>query len=263
MARARHCPAHWPQARGVLADRDRQSEVRQYLIHAALKRADELNRLRDLPDTPAARRRGAAEGRRPAQRPDRRRSGRNHDDPRDAGRHHFPIEIGEPSSVELPAVAPQALPQSSSQEIVLCQESRAGQTAAGCAPSRLPRPPAHTGRGQADPVSPVQFLRDVFLGTAGSTIDVQRPAQSGSQTYSSRPSAQQYQQPAYGTQQQYYQWPVTNSGQTTQHNTLRARAQFPTRTSPAISSSWASYRNSRTNRSHRFACWPHADFAAN
>src|SRR5262249_61834595 len=38
--------------RGVLADRDRQSEVRQYLIHAALKRADELNRLRDLPDTP-------------------------------------------------------------------------------------------------------------------------------------------------------------------------------------------------------------------
>src|SRR5262245_33805449 len=40
-------------SRGVLADRDRQSEARQYLIHAALKRAEELNRLRDLPDTPA------------------------------------------------------------------------------------------------------------------------------------------------------------------------------------------------------------------
>jgi len=38
--------------RGVLADRDRQSEVRQYLIHAALTRADELNRLRDLPHSP-------------------------------------------------------------------------------------------------------------------------------------------------------------------------------------------------------------------
>jgi len=38
--------------RCVLPDRDRQSEMRQYLIHAALKRADELNRLRDLPDTP-------------------------------------------------------------------------------------------------------------------------------------------------------------------------------------------------------------------
>jgi len=40
--------------RGDLADRDRQSEARQYLIHAALRRADELNRLRDLPDTPDA-----------------------------------------------------------------------------------------------------------------------------------------------------------------------------------------------------------------
>jgi hypothetical protein len=38
--------------RGVLADRDRQSEVRQYLIHAALTLADELNRLRDLPHSP-------------------------------------------------------------------------------------------------------------------------------------------------------------------------------------------------------------------
>ncbi|MGB9273162.1 MAG: hypothetical protein WCB74_28640, partial [Pseudolabrys sp.] len=26
--------------------------MRQFLLHAALKRADELNRLRDLPDTP-------------------------------------------------------------------------------------------------------------------------------------------------------------------------------------------------------------------
>ena len=144
--------------RGVLADRDRQSEMRQYLIHAALKRADELNRLRDLPDTPPR-----AEGRRPAQRPDRRRSGRNHDDPRDAGRHHpdrdrrtlFGRIAGRRAAGAATVVA--------ARRIVVCQESRAGQTAAGCAPSRLPRPPAHTGRGQADPVSPIQFLRDVFL----------------------------------------------------------------------------------------------------
>src|SRR5437763_10788636 len=38
-------------ARGALVDRDRHPEVRQFLIHAALKRADELSRLRDLPDT--------------------------------------------------------------------------------------------------------------------------------------------------------------------------------------------------------------------
>ena len=40
-------------ARGALVDRDRHPEVRQFLILAALKRADELNRLRELPDTPA------------------------------------------------------------------------------------------------------------------------------------------------------------------------------------------------------------------
>src|SRR5438876_12310099 len=40
-------------ARGALVDRDRHPEVRQFLIYAALKRADELSRLRDLPDTPA------------------------------------------------------------------------------------------------------------------------------------------------------------------------------------------------------------------
>src|SRR5262245_49620794 len=40
-------------ARGALSDRDRQAETRQFLIHAALKRAGELSRLRDLPDTPA------------------------------------------------------------------------------------------------------------------------------------------------------------------------------------------------------------------
>jgi len=39
-------------ARGPLVDRDRHPEDRQFLIQAALKRADELNRLRDLPDTP-------------------------------------------------------------------------------------------------------------------------------------------------------------------------------------------------------------------
>jgi hypothetical protein len=39
-------------ARGALVDRDHRPEVRQFMIHAALKRANELNRLRELPDTP-------------------------------------------------------------------------------------------------------------------------------------------------------------------------------------------------------------------
>jgi hypothetical protein len=39
-------------ARGALVVREHHPETRQFLIMAALKRADELNRLRDLPDTP-------------------------------------------------------------------------------------------------------------------------------------------------------------------------------------------------------------------
>jgi hypothetical protein len=86
--------------RGVLADRDRQSEVRQYLIHAALKRADELNRLRDLPDTPA---RAEEAPPKVAGLP----SDRTDADPEETAAIPetpvvtIPIEIGEPSSVEL------------------------------------------------------------------------------------------------------------------------------------------------------------------
>jgi hypothetical protein len=39
-------------ARGALVDVSHHPETRQFLIMAALKRADELNRLRELPDTP-------------------------------------------------------------------------------------------------------------------------------------------------------------------------------------------------------------------
>lgn len=109
MARAHRALA---TGRGVLADRDRQSEVRQFLLHAALKRADELNRLRDLPDTPT---RSEVEDTTPkvAGLP----SNRSDSDPEEAATINetpvvsIPIEIGEPAAVEMPAVAPQAQPQ--------------------------------------------------------------------------------------------------------------------------------------------------------
>jgi len=135
---------------GVLADRDRQSEVCQYLIHAALTRADELNRLRDLPHTPV---RAEEAPPKVAGLP----SDRADADPEETATTpetpvvSIPIEIGEPSSVELPAIAPQVLPQSPPQE----DAPRAGQTAAECTSPCVPRTPAKTGRGQAGPESPI------------------------------------------------------------------------------------------------------------
>jgi hypothetical protein len=90
-------------ARGALVDRERHPEVRQFIIQAALKRADELNRLRELPDTPARSNnvRGAAKV---AGLP----GGRNDAGPEDTGTINespsvsIPIEIGERSSTELP-----------------------------------------------------------------------------------------------------------------------------------------------------------------
>ena len=93
-------------ARGALVDRDRHPEVRQFLILAALKRADELNRLRELPDTPA--RSDDAQSKvagLPSERTDT--------DPDETGSINetpavsIPIEIGEPSSTELPVTAPE------------------------------------------------------------------------------------------------------------------------------------------------------------
>ena len=202
--------------RGVLADRDRQSEVRQYLIHAALKRADELNRLRDLQDTPP---RAEAPPPKVAGLP----SDRTDADPEETATIPetpvvtIPIEIGEPSSVQLPAVAPQTPPQSSPQE-----ESSPAKKAEQAKPRPDARRRVYRARPQtrvaAKPAQSRQynFFEMLFWGPPGQQTTYGAQAQV-SQPYQQPAYAQQYQQPAYGSQQQYYQWPVTNGGQTTQH----------------------------------------------
>ena len=93
-------------ARGALVDRDRHPEVRQFLILAALKRASELSRLRDLPDTPAHSD-SPPEAAKVAGLP----STRSNAEPEEIGSANetpgvsIPIEIGEPSSTELPVTS--------------------------------------------------------------------------------------------------------------------------------------------------------------
>jgi hypothetical protein len=93
-------------ARGALVDRERHPEVRQFLILAALKRADELNRLRDLPDTPT-RTDDAQDASKVAGLP----GGRSESESDETGSTGemptatIPVEIGEPSSTELPVTS--------------------------------------------------------------------------------------------------------------------------------------------------------------
>lgn len=91
-------------ARGALLAQDTHPEWRQFLILAATRRADELNRLRELPDTPF-RNDSAPDVPKVAGLP----ADRSNADPEDetgsiaqSPGMTIPVEIGEPSSFELP-----------------------------------------------------------------------------------------------------------------------------------------------------------------
>jgi hypothetical protein len=100
--------------RGALIARTEHPEWRQFLMQAAIRRADELSRLRELPDTPAR-----SEPMPPAAKFTSVSIGRGDTDqdidgetgsilqPRPAT---IPIDIGEPSAFELPVAAPEEKP---------------------------------------------------------------------------------------------------------------------------------------------------------
>ena len=97
--------------RGAMIARSEHPEWRQFLIQAAIRRADELNRLRELPDMPADTA-PRAQGRRPADRA--RDSDPEADDETGSivqpPAATLPIDIGEPSAFELPVATPEELP---------------------------------------------------------------------------------------------------------------------------------------------------------
>ncbi len=100
--------------RGALIALGEHPEWRQFLMQAAIRRADELNRLRELPDTPPP-----AEAAPPAPKVAGLPAERSDADPEADDQTGsiaqpppatIPIDIGETSSTELPVAAPEEQP---------------------------------------------------------------------------------------------------------------------------------------------------------
>jgi hypothetical protein len=218
MARAHRALA---TGRGVLADRDRQSEVRQFLLHAALKRADELNRLRDLPDTPT---RSEVEDTTPkvAGLP----SNRSDSDPEEAATINetpvvsIPIEIGEPAAVELPAVVPQAQPQ---------EMAPAAKKAEAAKPQREPTAASIAHATPKSQRSRRRLASTLSLKCFSGDRRLNQPQNSQLPAYAQQGGQHQY-QPAYtqrAGRQRYYQGPTNGAAQTSQHTYSSAPGTTP------------------------------------
>jgi hypothetical protein len=188
-------------ARGALSDRDRQAETRQFLIHAALKRADQLSRLRDLPDTPAHSEEPQLAGL-PAERSDA--------DPEESGSTNatpavtIPIEIGGPS-IDVPIPSPQDIPLTLKQP----EQSKTQQEMR----RRAQRPRRTTvTRTQSRPSTSLKFCsvnsrrRSASRrGRSHTPIHCSVRNRCSNSSSSVQTGSQQYQQPAYASQQTGYQ----------------------------------------------------------
>ncbi len=140
-------------ARGPLIQQNEHPEWRQFLILAAIRRAGEIIRLRDLPDTPV-RSGGAQDAEKDASKVAGLPAERRDADPDDqTGSTNetpgatIPIEIGETSSTELPMLTPEETPPviKTPERVKLPKESK--------------KRPVHRGRGAktAKPDSVAQF----------------------------------------------------------------------------------------------------------
>jgi hypothetical protein len=153
--------------RGALIDRKEHPEWPQFLMQAAIQRADELGRLRDLPDMPA-RTGSVPEAPKIAALP----NGRSNPDP-DADDDDdstgsitqppsatIPVEIGEPSAFELPVSAPEEKPPVISPRRV---RSRNESRLIGTHHARRATTPARNGTKTETP-SLFSFFEAIFGG---------------------------------------------------------------------------------------------------
>jgi hypothetical protein len=175
-------------ARGALVDRDHHPEVRQFLILAALKRATELKRLRELAEMPTP-----SSSSQVASLP----TDRSDTDPEETGSINetpgvsIPVEIGEPSSTELPV----ASREEDAPTVKNPEPARPQREFRRRATHR-----AHRTKAMAGAASGQQF--NLFEALFGGQQHQQL-------AYRNQQASQQYQQPSYATQQstQHYQQP--------------------------------------------------------
>lgn len=208
-------------ARGALVDVGHHPETRQFLIMAALKRADELSRLRDLPDTPTrtapaepaaiepAPVAPAAEESKVAGLPiDRIESDPEPDEPAatETPNVSIPVETGEVSAPELP-VAPKetgSAGEKPEQAKELTKEQAKPQ------PRDTRRRVAHRPRrtrAVSAPQRPLNLFEALFGGQQSRNSQTPGTQQAAQSQYQA-----QYHQPASGAQsaQGQYQQPAHN-----------------------------------------------------
>jgi hypothetical protein len=197
-------------ARGALVDVGHHPETRQFLIMAALKRADELNRLRDLPDTPTRTAPAEPAAIEPApvvpatEEPkvaglpaDRTESDPEPDEPAAAEtpKVSIPVEAGEVSAPELPAPKETG---SAGEKPEQAKEPIEEQTKPK--PRDTRRRVAHRPR-RARATSPPQRPLNLFEALFGGQ-QYRNPQAPGTQQAAQGQYQGQYQQPAYNDQLQ-------------------------------------------------------------
>lgn len=232
-------------ARGALVDAGHHPETRQFLIRAALKRADELNRLRELPDTPT--RTAPAEpaaiepapGAPAAEQPkiaglpaDRIEADPEPDEPAatETPNVRIPVERGEVSAPELP-VSPKntdSIGEKPEQTKDPAKEAKPQQRDIKRRVAHRPR----RARPASAPQRPINLFEAFFSGQ-----QYRNPQAPGT-----RQTAQgQYQQPTYGAQAMQGQQPgylaQSPQGQY-QQPPNNYQLQAPTEPYPALRQHW-------------------------
>jgi hypothetical protein len=151
--------------RGAMIAQSEHPEWQQFLILSAIRRADELNRLRELPDTPARADPAPAAPQVAVLPTERHDSDPEADDETGSIAQPpaatIPIDIGEPSAFELPVAAPEEKPP-----VIRTPAIQTPQRVKPHHESRIKAAPrTRHARASAKPKAPAQF--DLFQALFG------------------------------------------------------------------------------------------------